>query len=76
MVLNEVLFEVVDHFEVDFHVFIGIEGELAEKRIEILHKVAEDGDFGFLLDEGDGSSDEPLLDRNASDALIDKREAV
>jgi hypothetical protein len=75
-VLDEVFFKIVDHLEVDFHVLVGGKGEFAEQRIEILDEIAEDGDFGLLLDEGDGVSDEPLLGVDAGDALIDEGEAV
>lgn len=74
-VLNEVFFEIVDHLEVYFHVLVCGEGELAEQRIEIFDEVAEDGDFGLLLDESDGVNDEPLLCVYVGDALVDQGKA-
>lgn len=70
------LFEVVDEFEVDLHVLVIVEGELSEECLKVFDEVAEDGDLGFLLDEGDRSSDQPLLDGCAVDALVDQREAA
>lgn len=70
------LFEVVDEFEVDLDVLIVIEGEFCEKGVEVFDEVAEDGDLGFLLDEGDGPGDQPLLGGFTADALVEQREAA
>ena len=40
-VLDDVLLEVVDEFEVDGDIFVVIEGEGADQLVEVLHKVAE-----------------------------------
>lgn len=69
------LFEVVDHFQIDFNVFVGIKSEVCEEGVKVLHEVAEDGDLGLLLDERDGLGDQPFLGGDAGDALIDKGEA-
>ena len=68
------LLEVVDHLEVELRVLVGVEGELADECVEVLDEVAVDGDLGFLLDEGDGFGDYPLLGGDACDALVHQRE--
>jgi hypothetical protein len=70
-----VLLEVVDHLQVYFRIFVGVEGEFANEGIEVFDEVAEDGDLGFLLDEGDGFGDDPFLGRGIDDAFVDEGEA-
>jgi hypothetical protein len=70
------LFKIVDHLEVDLHVLVGVEGEFGEQGVEVLHEVAEDGDLGLLLDEGDRLGDQQLLGGGAGDALVDQGEAT
>jgi hypothetical protein len=70
-----VLLKVVDHLEINLDELIGIEGELADEGVEVLHEIAEDGDLGLFLDEGDGVDDQPLLDGRTGDALIHEGKA-
>lgn len=67
-------FEIVDEFEIDFHVLIVIEGQLGQQCMEVFDEVAEHRDLAFLLDEADRPSDQPLLYGCAPDALVDQRE--
>lgn len=72
------LLKIVNHLQIDLSILICIECQLADKSIKILDKVAEHGYFGFLLDEGDGSGNNPLLGLKIGgivDALVDEGEA-
>lgn len=56
-VLDDVFFEIVDEFEIDFNVFVEREGKVGDEVVKVLDEIAEDGYLSLFFDEVDGGED-------------------
>lgn len=56
-VLDDVFFEIVDEFEIDFNVFVEREGKVGDEVVKVLDEIAEDWYLSLFFDEVDGGED-------------------